>query len=162
MTNQKPQNVPMPTLIGINRKEEQPSPLSGGQKVWIEGPGATTWLVEGGKLLFRAYETIYGQKTTHIDWVRAYADTAAKQLLIVPAQAEADDTAQVTKKDSNLQINLSALLRKAKLEVASGYKEQFSVSLEQNTAIGIAVVVDMHVAEKRKVISKKARTNESQ
>lgn len=65
--------------------------------------------------------------------------------------------AGVVKTKSDVQINLSSLLRRANLEVESDYSEQFSAALERQTPVGIAVVVDMTVAEKRKMNARKAR-----
>ena len=51
---------------------------------------------------------------------------------------------------------MHSLLRKANLEVESGYREQYTVELEKQTSVGVAVVVDMTVAGKRKITARKA------
>ncbi|HLO02589.1 MAG TPA: hypothetical protein VK191_05740 [Symbiobacteriaceae bacterium] len=123
---------------------------------WVQGPGAVEVLIEAYKLLLGA-SAAAGLNQKAIHWVIPKALPKAGLLLVAPAKEGMPGAIEATRiKRGPLEFNVSEILRLAEMEVASGYRDLYTVEKVATSPIGPAIAIKLKKPlESRRVGDKK-------
>jgi hypothetical protein len=123
---------------------------------WIQGPGGVELLVEGEKLLKGAARAA-GKPMSEIEAVVVKAVPLHQMVLLAPAVLGAPGAIETRQEGHGaLLFTISDILREAKMQVTSGYRELYPVKKVTKSPIGPAIGISMaKPLETRKVERKK-------
>lgn len=111
--------------------------------VWIQGPGLTEVLAEGMKLM-RGATRAAGMPIKEIKAVYAVALPKAQMVLVKAVKEGTANSIKARREGKGpLIFSLSDILREAEMEVASGYREFYSVKKVSSSPIGPCVGISM-------------------
>lgn len=124
--------------------------------VWVQGPGAVATLIEAVKLLKGAAKSA-GTPMKEIEAVIVKALPDHDVVLVAPVREGTPKSIEVRREGRGpLMFTISEILRDARMEVTSGYKDLYPVRKVAKSPLGPCIAIDMAKAiETRKVGKKK-------
>ena len=140
-------------FLDPNAKVERESKY--GSATWVLSRGRFELLMEATILALEAYRLRKNVDAKHIDYIRACVQRGTKKVLLIPADKGETGAKKCSFTKSGIRINLASLLVASKLDILSGQKELFPVTLDPDTGLGPALVVDMTEYIQRKPKSSK-------
>lgn len=125
---------------------------------WIYSPARVEFLAEASDALV-AVGQMLGLETEEITRLEVLLQRSTKRLFFRPAGEKAEAYFDVSETSNDyFSVNIRSLLQPRGLEIKSGYQSRFRVTLETDSPIGPALVIDLtKIEEHRRTASSKAR-----
>jgi hypothetical protein len=124
---------------------------------WIYAPARVEFLAEASGALVTVAELLK-MTTERITKIEVVLQRSTKRLFFRPAKEDATsyfDAAETS--NEYLSVNIRSLLQTNGLEVKKGYQERYPVSLQVDSPVGPALMVDLtKVEERRQTAARKA------
>lgn len=124
---------------------------------WIYSPARVEFLAEASDALHSVGQLL-GLPTEAVTRLEVILQRSTKRLYFRPAGEKADDYFDVTQTSNDyFSVNIRSLLQPPGLEIKTGHQSRFRVSLEVDSPVGPALVVDLKkVEEHRRTARRKA------